>query len=55
MTTQQESNFQRVLEYFRANPCTTQKQCAEALEISRVTVSKHVKKIRAETARLSRG
>lgn len=41
-----EHNRARVLAFYRNNPCTTQSACAEALGLSAMAVSRHVRAIR---------
>ncbi len=41
-----ETNRQRVYDFFTKNPCHTNKDAAEALDLSVVTVGKHARAIR---------
>lgn len=39
-------NRRRVLEYFLANPCQTNKACAKALDLNEMSVGRHARAIR---------
>lgn len=43
-----ERNKARVLEYFRANPFKTQRDCAKELGLNVCVISRHVMTLRAE-------
>lgn len=42
-----EATRGRIETFFRANPFSTQRECAKALNLAEMTVSKHVKVLRA--------
>lgn len=43
-----EENFRRIKKFFQQNLCATQRECADALNLSVMTVNRHTKKIREE-------
>jgi DNA invertase Pin-like site-specific DNA recombinase len=43
-----EDNYYMVREYFRTHLCATQVECARSLGLNKMTVNRHVKRIRAE-------
>lgn len=51
MKQKSENNRQRVLEFFRAHPFATQKQCAVELGVTTATVCNHVRVLREQMQR----
>lgn len=49
-----EETRKRVKDWFFNNPFSNQKSCAEALGLTSLTVSKHVKSLKAEADKGSR-
>lgn len=43
-----EKNKRLIVEFFKKNPGSTQKECAESLNLSTITVWKHLKNIRKD-------